>query len=197
MARSLYGSLRRRYGSRVSGVERARRAGEHYELVRSVLPLGLVRAPKQDGASPGSVAIVGAGFAGCAAAFVADLLGFDVTVYEASGRVGGRVRSSETVVTGRILEKGAELIGLNHPACIAAADLLGFALSVVTPDDDYAGAWLESPLILGGVSYDRQAQTRLHDEAQDVYDAWVQDSKVVTNPWAPWETPNADTLDGM
>src|ERR671930_136289 len=109
MARSLFGSLHRRFGSRVAGVERARRAAEHYELVRSVLPLELVRASREAGASPGSVAIVGAGFAGCAAAFVADLLGFDVTVYEATGQAGGRVRSSETVVTGRILEEGAEL----------------------------------------------------------------------------------------
>jgi monoamine oxidase len=196
MARSLYGSLHRRFGSRVSGAERARRAGEHYELVRSVLPLGLMRAPKQTGASPGSVAIVGAGFAGCAAAFLADRLGFDVTVYEASGRVGGRVRSSKTVVPGRILEEGAELIGLNHPFCIAAADHLGFALSVVTPEDDYAGAWLESPLILDGVSYDQQAQAQLYEGVQRVYDAWIQDSAVVTNPWAPWQTPNANGLDG-
>ena len=66
-------------------------------------------------------------------------------------------KAVKTVVEGRILEMGAELIGLNHPVCIAAADLLGFALSVVTPEDDYAGAWLESPLILDGVSYDPQA----------------------------------------
>src|SRR5919198_2973958 len=166
MGRSLHGRLHRRFGSRRSGAGRTRRAAEHYERVRGVLPLELVRAPKQTGASPGSVAIVGAGFAGCAAAFVADLLGFEVTVYEAGGRVGGRVHSSQTIVHGRILELGAELIGLNHPVCIRVADLLGFALSVVTPEDDYAGAGLESPLILNGVSYDWQAQAQLYDGVQ-------------------------------
>jgi monoamine oxidase len=143
------------------------------------------------------VAVVGAGFAGCAAAFVADQLGFEVTVYEASDQVGGRVSSSETVVPGRILETGAELIGLNHPVCIAVADLFGFALGVVTPDDDYAGAWLQSPLILDGVSYDQQAQAQLYDGMQSVYDSWIAQSAVVTNPWAPWETPNAAGLDAQ
>src|SRR5919204_1940988 len=197
MGRLLYGSLRQRFGSRLSGAERARRAGEHYERVRGVLPLEVVRAVKQTGAAPGSVAIVGAGFAGCAAAFVADLLGFEVTVYEASDQVGGRVSSSETVVPGRILETGAELIGLNHPVCIAVADLFGFALGVVTPDDDYAGASLESPLMLNGVSYDQQAQAQLYEGMQSVYDSWIAQSAVVTNPWAPWETPNAAGLDAQ
>ena len=195
--RSVFGSLRQRFGSRLSGAERARRAGDHYERVRGVLPLEVVRASRQAGAAPGSVAIVGAGFAGCAAAFVADLLGFEVTVYEASGRVGGRVRSSQTVVSGRILELGAELIGLNHPVCIAAADLLGFALSVVTPEDDYAGAWLQSPLILGGQSYDQQAQAQLYDGAQTVYDDWIKAAAIVTDPWAPWLAPNAPALDAQ
>jgi monoamine oxidase len=195
MGRSLHGMLHRRFGSRLSGAERTRRAAEHYERVRGVLPLELMRASRETGASPGSVAIVGAGFAGCAAAFVADLLGFEVTVYEASDHVGGRVSSSETVVPGRILETGAELIGLNHPACIVAADLFGYALGVVTPDDDYAGAGLESPLILDGVSYDLQAQAQLNDGMQRVYDSWIDLSAVVTNPWAPWEAPNAAELD--
>jgi monoamine oxidase len=197
MSRSLYGRLHRRFGSRLSGAERTRRAAEHYERVRSMLPLELLRASKQSGASPGSVAIVGAGFAGAAAAYTANLLGFEVTVYEASGRVGGRVNSSEAVVPGRILEVGAELIGLNHPACIAAADLFGFALGVVTPDDDYAGALLESPLILNGVSYDQQAQAQLYEAVQSVYDSWVDQSAVVTDAWAPWQTRIADALDGL
>src|SRR5919202_5581439 len=197
MGRSLHGRLRRRFGSRLSGAERTRRAAEHYERVRGVLPLEVVRAPRQTGASPGSVAIVGAGFAGCAAAFVADLLGFEVTVFEATGHAGGRVRSSQSVVQGRILEEGAELIGLNHPACIAAADLLGFALSVVTPEDDYAGAWLESPLILDGRHYDQQAQAQLYAGAQKVYDAWIEQAANITDPWAPWQTPNADGLDAQ
>ena len=98
---------------------------------------------------------------------------------------------------GRILEEGAELIGLNHPACIAAADLLGFALSVVTPEDDYAGAWLESPLILDGRHYDQQAQAQLYAGAQSVYDVWIEQAAAVTDPWAPWQTPNAQELDAQ
>jgi monoamine oxidase len=197
MAASLYRSLHRRFGARPTGLERTRRAAEHYERVRGALPLEVVRAPPRAAARPGSVAIVGAGFAGCAAAFVANLLGFEVTVYEASDRVGGRVSSSETVVPGRILELGAELIGLNHPVWIALADLFGFALGVVTPEDDYAGVGFESPLILDGVSYDPQAQARLYEEMQRVYDAWIADAKIVTEPWAPWQAPGAAGLDAQ
>ena len=55
------------------------------------------------------VAVVGAGFAGLAAADALAASGVEVTVFEARDRVGGRVWSSE-LGTGAVIERGAEFI---------------------------------------------------------------------------------------
>ena len=59
------------------------------------------------------VGIVGAGFAGLAAAVELSRAGVDVIVLEARDRVGGRVWSQELIVEGRrlgIIERGAEFV---------------------------------------------------------------------------------------
>lgn len=196
MSRSLFRMLHRRFGTRLSGAERIRRAREHNERLRSVIPIGVLNANPLTGASPGSVAIVGAGFAGAAAAYIAKKLQFEVTVFDPAGEPGGRVSSSRKIVPGRILEAGAELIGLNHPVWLTWAQTFGFALGVVTPEDDYTGAFLDSPIMLNGVIFDHEAQERLHDGMQKVFTEWVDKSTVVNNPWAPWTTENAAHLDG-
>ncbi|MEV1146778.1 NAD(P)/FAD-dependent oxidoreductase, partial [Micromonospora sp. NPDC049799] len=61
------------------------------------------------------VAIVGAGFAGLMAAWYLDRCGVQVTVFEASNRIGGRVVTDRTFVRPHYVEAGAELIGENHP----------------------------------------------------------------------------------
>ena len=68
---------------------------------------------------PGRVLIVGAGFAGLAAAHELASIGYDVRVFEARDRVGGRVRSMKTFLPGKVVEAGAELIGSNHPSWAA------------------------------------------------------------------------------
>jgi len=65
---------------------------------------------------PGKVIIVGGGFAGLAAAYELESLGYDVVVLEGQKHVGGRVESRRDVVRGDVMEGGAELIGRNHPA---------------------------------------------------------------------------------
>ena len=56
---------------------------------------------------PGRVLIVGAGFAGLAAAHELASIGYDVRVFEARDRVGGRVRSIKTFLSGKVVEAGA------------------------------------------------------------------------------------------
>ena len=41
--------------------------------------------------------------------------GARVVVYEAQGRVGGRVSTDRQFISGKLVEAGAELIGENHP----------------------------------------------------------------------------------
>jgi monoamine oxidase len=197
MGQSLFRMLHRRYGTRLSGGDRRRRAAQHYERARSVIPLEIVQAWPRVGASPGTVAIIGAGFAGCAAAWVASGLGFEVKVYDALGAPGGRVRSSREVVSGRILEEGAELIGLNHPCWLTLAEIAGFALSAVTAEDKQGGGRLESPLILEGRSLGEKKQKQLYEDMQSVFDSWIAQSSVVAHPRAPWTTLDAPTLDAQ
>src|SRR5688572_14588474 len=180
MGRSLYGALHRRYGRRVHGAELKRRADHHQERLRSVMPTGLLTAPPGAGASPGTVAVVGAGFAGSLAAYTLQRLGFRVTVFD--GGMGGRVSTS--VVAHRNLETGGELIGSNHPLWMTLSNTLDLGMSVVTSDDNYAAEGLEMPLILDGESLSSARQEKLYGEMTDVMTDWCRTArKVIDNPW--------------
>jgi len=180
--------LHRRHGVRVSDAEGRRRQDEHYERARAVLRLDSLCGPPHTGASPGSVAIVGGGLAGCAAAYVANRQGFDVKLFEALDRVGGRVWSSDQVVDGRMLEKGAELIGRNHPLWLCLARCAGLELVKVDFDDRHP-----QPARLKGRSYDWE---KLYRAMTVIYKAWAKESEArVEDTWAPWEAPDADRLD--
>lgn len=72
-----------------------------------------------------SIAVVGAGVAGLIAAVRLQEAGCAVTLLEASGRVGGRVRTE--VVNGMPVELGAEFIHGNPPDLLALLDELGLS----------------------------------------------------------------------
>lgn len=84
------------------------------------------RKPNYRGSVPngGNVAVVGAGFAGLAAALELRDAGLDITVLEARDRVGGRVHSVE-LHNGEIAELGAEWIFAGDEALQATIDRLG------------------------------------------------------------------------
>ena len=71
-----------------------------------------------------NVVVVGAGFAGLAAALDLHDAGFSVTMLEARDRVGGRVHSVE-LGNGEIVELGAEWIFAEDEALQATIDRLG------------------------------------------------------------------------
>jgi hypothetical protein len=66
--------------------------------------------------------------------------------------VGGRVHTVRDLVPGLPIGADAELIALNHPCWLDLARAFGFALSVITSEDNYIGAGLEMPIILEGES---------------------------------------------
>jgi monoamine oxidase len=72
-------------------------------------------------------AVVGAGFAGLAAADALAARGYDVTVFEARDRVGGRVHS-RTLDDGATIELGAEFILPGHDVLRATAERLKLPL---------------------------------------------------------------------
>jgi hypothetical protein len=117
MARSIFAVLHRRFGDPLAGAELRRRTAERFERVGEAPSVDFSAALRPGGVKP-KLAIIGAGFAGCMAAYLTKA-GMDVRIFDPLDRAGGRVWSSlpssqEPVVPGRIVEKGAELIGLNH-----------------------------------------------------------------------------------
>jgi monoamine oxidase len=84
------------------------------------------------------VAIVGAGFAGLAAAEAIAAAGVEVVVVEARERVGGRVWS-ERLVNGGLIERGAEFITDGYDVTVEIAGRLGIELDgmgIHYPDRD-------------------------------------------------------------
>ena len=73
------------------------------------------------------VAVIGAGFAGLAAAEELARNGIDVVVFEARDRVGGRVWSRE-LADGTVIELGAEFVEPHDGVVAATAERLGLQL---------------------------------------------------------------------
>ncbi len=75
-----------------------------------------VLSPAQSGGIPKKkVAVLGAGIAGLTAAYELAKQGVDVTIFEASGRAGGHMRTDRgSFLDGQYWEAGAELVDTNH-----------------------------------------------------------------------------------
>ncbi|WP_052494204.1 FAD-dependent oxidoreductase [Nitrosospira sp. NpAV] len=75
------------------------------------------------------IAIVGAGIAGLNAAYILRQAGYQATVYEASKRIGGRIRTSHgDMGPGLITELGGEFIDSTHFDMLALAKAFGLPL---------------------------------------------------------------------
>lgn len=136
------------------------------------------------------VVVVGAGFAGLACAYELQQAGYDVTVVEASNRVGGRVRSSSDFAAGRTIEIGGELIGSNHPTWMAYKDTFGLAMRDLSENEEW-----EQPVVLDGKRLSREAAKALLEEMDEVF---VKDIDPLAEPVVadePWTTPDAKALD--
>jgi monoamine oxidase len=82
-----------------------------------------------DGARGTSVAVVGAGLAGTHCALRLRQAGLDVTLFEASDRIGGRTFSSSTALSsGQVIELGGELINSDHTVMRRLAQEFGLVL---------------------------------------------------------------------
>src|SRR5438034_6714001 len=97
-------------------------------------PAAAVAAVTRRAGTQGTIAIIGGGIAGLNAALTLQDAGISSTVYEASGRVGGRMHSDTTSwLNGQVSEHCGELIDSGHKTILtlasrfklATADLLG------------------------------------------------------------------------
>jgi monoamine oxidase len=136
------------------------------------------------------IVVVGAGLAGLCAAYELRGLGYEVTVYEARERVGGRVHSLDKFIPGKVVEGGGELIGTNHPLWNSYAKRFRLRLSDVK---DYGS----SP-----VRFNKQTlsfiQTKdLTDELEAQLHILSDLAESIVDPFEPWTNPNARRLDAI
>lgn len=138
------------------------------------------------------VAIIGAGFAGLSAAWYLNTCGVKTIIYEASGRLGGRVRTSRTFVQPKIVEDGAELIGENH--ALWGLHALRFNLKLQELTDDEAKGLHVRTRFNGQDLTD--AQKKGLDANLDKHFAMLGTLAREVDEITPWTTPQAKILDG-
>jgi monoamine oxidase len=97
-------------------------------------------ASARPSAAKGPVAIVGAGAAGLTAAWRLQRAGFEVHLYEASHRFGGRMWTKKGFnAEGMFCELGGELVDTGHKPLIALADELGVGVRAIRAPDATGG----------------------------------------------------------
>ncbi|MFM9958560.1 MAG: flavin monoamine oxidase family protein [Phycisphaerales bacterium] len=194
MSRSFFAVLHARYGPRPDPRERRlflrATLGVGAGLLLSGVPgVGHAALAQAAGKAGKRVVVIGAGFAGLAAAHELKSVGYDVTILEARGKPGGRVLSFSDFIQGNTMEGGGELIGSNHPTWVAYAEKFGLKFLDVTEPED-----VSFPIMLGGEllsDADAEALYAEMEEAQGVMNA----DAAAVNADEPWASPNAAALD--
>lgn len=134
------------------------------------------------------VLVVGGGFAGLAAAHELAAIGYDVHVFEARNRLGGRVLSFHDLAPGKAVEGGGELIGSNHPAWLSYKQKFKLSFLDVSKDD------ADSPVVLGGKKLTNSEAEALYLE-MEAAQASLNTAAATVNADEPWMSPNADAVD--
>jgi monoamine oxidase len=155
-------------------------------------------SPKRPGAE--RVVVVGAGIAGLHCAYRLQQSGVDVTVYEASTRVGGRMFTVlDDAYDGQVFELGGELIDSNHATLHALADELDIKL-----DDRLADADIQADVwFVGGEEISEAAVVEqfsavapaMADAAAAADDDDAAFDELNTTPLADWLEKNVPTAD--
>jgi monoamine oxidase len=142
------------------------------------------------------IVIAGAGLAGLAAAWYLHECGVAAAVFEATERLGGRVRTDRDFIAGKTVEAGAELIGANHPMWVTLASMFGLQLVEISKDSDYGNAGLGVRLRIGDHDLTPEEKKQVHDELEPVLDAIGADAANI-DPVNPWLSVGAGAFDAM
>ncbi len=146
---------------------------------------GVARPALAASGASARIAVVGAGIAGLAAALRLQDSGVASTVYEASGRVGGRMSSNTTAWASRLVsEEGGELVDTGHKTIQALARRFGIPLDDLLQAEP-SGA--EPTYWFGGAYYPYAQATK---DFQPVHQAVSDDRKTFTWP-VTWNSSNA------
>jgi monoamine oxidase len=188
MSQSLFAQLHRKYGQPVDGMTRrdmlrATLTASAGLLISNQLAFGQSKPGKR-------IVVIGAGFSGLAAAYELVSAGYDVTVYEARNRVGGRVISFNDFVPNKHVEGGGELIGSNHPTWVSYKDRFKLEFLDVTEDKDH-----EAPIVLNGQKLSSDESDKLWEEMKTALSLMNKDAANIGDPFQPWKTRDAEILD--
>ncbi len=197
MSRSLYTQLHSFFGPTLTGSERLARIEENLRLEHSrwqppLFPIECAWLKNT------SVAIVGGGFAGLAAArWLTKHSLARVSLFEAHKEVGGRVRSDTTFSAGRIARGGAELIGSFHLMWRELA--LGYGLTWIgrMDKDLYAKAGLELKLRLDKPLSMAEIEKLEKDLRDKILKPIAKLARQIKYPSRPWDQKGLEKFDKM
>jgi monoamine oxidase len=158
---------------------------QHKSFRASLSPEDLRLYPKTPNKK---VLIIGAGLAGLCAAYELQGLGYEVEIYEARARVGGRVHSFTNFLRKVAVEGGAELIGLNHPLWCQYKTL--FKLRFLDTKE-----YGNSPVRMGGQTLTFETGQKITDEMDKHIEKLNRLAESILDPHEPWTNPNAKQLD--
>jgi len=190
MRHSLYARLRPRYRKTNAPLTRRDFLSGSASAGAALLLSGPKLFAQRSKASGKQIVIIGAGFAGLAAAYELLAIGYDVTVLEARHRVSGRVVTLTDFVPGRWVEGGGELIASNHLTWAAYAKKFDLQFLAV-PETG-----LEGPVIIDGKLLSDRETAELWQAMDNVLESIAEDAAPV-NDDKPWETEGAEALDRM
>ncbi len=189
MSRSIYARLHDRFAAdRRDGLTR-----REILLASASAGAGLLLSSQgfaQPSSGRGRVIVVGAGFAGLAAAYELSSTGVDVQVVEARNRIGGRVLSFKDLVPGKVVEGGGELIGSNHALWQSYARRFG--LTMLDMADD---AGLEGPVTIDGQRLTAAQAEALFEEMDAAFSTMNEDARRIADADKPWLALDAVALD--
>lgn len=187
MSRSLFARLAQRHESLGPRLRR-REALKLMALTAAGVATGCATTGQRPGRT-GRVVVIGAGFAGLAAADRLRTAGWDVLVLEARGRIGGRVIRMDNIGgSDAYAEGGGEWIGLNHPRWLSYARRFDLRLVEATEE---AG---EAPIVLGSHRLTADEAEALYVEMDGLLAALTESAAQVSGE-APWDAANAGELD--
>lgn len=124
------------------------------------------------------IVIVGAGLAGLTAGYYLAKLGLKAPIYEARGRVGGRIRTLHNVLApGLDTDLGGELINSDHEDMLALAQDLGLSLTnrlEPNPDLDKVGYYFNGY---------RRSEAEIAEALRPLAQQIMTDSELLDSDW--------------